>query len=128
MARQQCLSCNGIYDDVGPDGVRYFHACPRLSAVELRTKHAAGTLTLSVATAARLAAAIAADAAVPGPPGAASHVEDFWGSLTVARLQARDENLVASLVPGAPASIKAAGAGVALLPPAPATPDVVVLP
>jgi rubredoxin len=28
MARWKCKSCDGEYDDLLPDGTRYFHACP----------------------------------------------------------------------------------------------------
>lgn len=28
MARKRCNTCLGIYDDVLPDGLRYFHVCP----------------------------------------------------------------------------------------------------
>ena len=28
MPRFRCNTCRGEYQDVGPDGVRYFHACP----------------------------------------------------------------------------------------------------
>jgi len=35
MARVQCNTCGGVYDEILPDGLRYFHACPPLSAVEL---------------------------------------------------------------------------------------------
>jgi len=30
MSRWRCLSCEGEYDDIFPDGLRYFHACPPL--------------------------------------------------------------------------------------------------
>ncbi len=28
MSRWECLSCGGVYEDVLPDGMLYFHACP----------------------------------------------------------------------------------------------------
>lgn len=28
MARFRCNACDGEFDDVSADGVRYFHACP----------------------------------------------------------------------------------------------------
>lgn len=31
----QCLTCGGVYHDVQPDGVSYFHACPPLSDAEV---------------------------------------------------------------------------------------------
>src|SRR5262245_18111415 len=44
--RLQCKACNGIYDDVLPDGMRYFHACPSLSAPELAAAVTAGKVVL----------------------------------------------------------------------------------
>lgn len=35
MAKRRCKSCLGEYDDIGPDGVRYFHACPPLTRVHV---------------------------------------------------------------------------------------------
>lgn len=32
MSRVRCNTCNGEYDDVGVDGMRYFHACPPVPA------------------------------------------------------------------------------------------------
>jgi len=31
MARFRCLTCGGEYDDVSPDGVRYYHTCPPIT-------------------------------------------------------------------------------------------------
>lgn len=44
----KCNACNGTYEPIGADGVRYFHVCPPLSAVELAAAVAAGKLVLPV--------------------------------------------------------------------------------
>lgn len=44
--RVRCESCGGVYVDVLPDGIRYFHACPPLSRVELAAEMAAGRVRL----------------------------------------------------------------------------------
>ena len=36
MARKHCNSCDGEYDDVGPDGLLYFHACPSVTRVRVQ--------------------------------------------------------------------------------------------
>ena len=36
MARLRCNICQGEYDDVGADGVPYFHACPPIARVRIR--------------------------------------------------------------------------------------------
>lgn len=33
--RLECKCCGGVYDDVQPDGLRYFHVCPPLTRAEL---------------------------------------------------------------------------------------------
>jgi hypothetical protein len=42
----QCRACGGVYAPILPDGLRYFHACPPLSAHELAAAVAAGTVVL----------------------------------------------------------------------------------
>lgn len=39
--RMICNSCRGEYDDVGPDGVLYFHACAPI--IRARVRRADGT-------------------------------------------------------------------------------------
>ena len=46
MARMKCGSCQGEYDDVMPDGFRYFHACAPI-AVKLKVQRGAATLELA---------------------------------------------------------------------------------
>jgi hypothetical protein len=46
--RLKCNACGGIYDDVLPDGMRYFHTCPSLSVVELGAAVLAGKVVLPV--------------------------------------------------------------------------------
>lgn len=89
----QCNACGGIYDDVGPDGLRYFHACPPLSVRELRAALEAGTLDLTVREQLALNAAVAADAGVVRTADEASAVDVFLASLTKPRPDARDENV-----------------------------------
>ena len=31
--RQRCNSCNGVYDDIGRDGLAYYHTCPPITLV-----------------------------------------------------------------------------------------------
>jgi hypothetical protein len=89
--RLQCLACGGTYDDVLPDGLQYFHACPPLAFHELQAAVAAGDVVLT--------------------PG--EKIEDAFRSRTFPRPDARDENVVPSPVPNAPATIKREGKGVA---------------
>lgn len=46
MAMWRCNVCGGEYADVGSDGLRYFHACPPLTAGEVQAAVTAGTITL----------------------------------------------------------------------------------
>jgi hypothetical protein len=36
MARYQCNTCQGEYDELGADGMLYFHACPPLHRARVR--------------------------------------------------------------------------------------------
>lgn len=47
MARLRCISCQGEYDDVGADGVPYFHACPPIARVRIRRDGQALTVDLA---------------------------------------------------------------------------------
>jgi hypothetical protein len=47
MARLQCQTCGGEYDDVLPDKLRYFHACPPLSVSELQAAVDDGRVVLA---------------------------------------------------------------------------------
>jgi hypothetical protein len=38
MATLKCKACGGVYDDVLPDGMRYFHVCPPLTRQRV-TRH-----------------------------------------------------------------------------------------
>lgn len=87
--RWECLSCGGTYEDPLADGMRYFHACPDLSEVEVR--RALG-LPLDGAdlTPAQLEQVRRAPRARPTP---------------------RDENLVLPASSAQPAQIRAEGLG-----------------
>jgi hypothetical protein len=36
MSRYRCNTCQGEYEDVGPDGMAYFHVCPPVTLVRVR--------------------------------------------------------------------------------------------
>lgn len=99
----QCKACGGTYEPIGVDGMRYFHACPPLSAVEIAAKVVAGKLVLPVTETPAIAAELR----------------------TYERANKRDEN-VGSIDKQGAAVIKAAGDGTqpSAAPPAP----VVVVP
>ena len=105
MATLQCRSCGGKYVDVLPDGMRYFHHCPPLSAPELAAAVAAGAVAL--------------------PPG--ETVQQALRRRTYQRKGQRDENVLRGDDPGQPPRNKAEGKGVVTLPEAAdASPLVVV--
>jgi hypothetical protein len=89
----KCLTCNGVYAPLLPDGMRYFHACPPLTDADV-----IATLGLPLVVATWTAAQQAAFAA-------ASRV----------RPNARDENIVPPARVGDPVVIKSPGLGVAIV-------------
>lgn len=93
MARLRCIACGGEFDAVTPDKMRYFHACPPLSASEIRRGLDAGTIILSAGDQKKLLDARASDAEAfaLGREGRAE--EFFLSSLGLQRPQARDENV-----------------------------------
>jgi hypothetical protein len=93
MELVECNTCKGRYLAVQADGLRYFHTCPSLSVAEMIAAHAAGKLGLSTADAARLATAKQLDQSQPVPAPGVSREQVFWSGFTVARLNARDENI-----------------------------------
>lgn len=110
MATLQCRTCGGIYDDTTADGLRYYHACAPLSPAEVAAAVQAGTIRLR----------------------AGETLETAIASRVFARPVARDENIDLVKVAAArepdgrrragvtdAALIKAAGAGVDVLPDAP---------
>jgi hypothetical protein len=115
IVMMQCRTCGGVYDQVGADGLTYYHACPPLSIAELRDALAKKTLTLSPQQQQRLDAATQLDAQTPLPADSPSRVESFLASLTVERPNKRDENVVPPANPGDKATMKAPGAGVTKL-------------
>lgn len=94
MATLRCNTCDGTYDEVLPDGMRYFHRCPPLSVPELKAAREAGRLALSPSRALQLTAAEDADRTDPVAPGSLSRVEQFFGTLRIDRPFMRDENVV----------------------------------
>lgn len=96
MARVQCTTCGGIYDEVQADGLRYFHACPPLSSSELAAAVKAGKVEL------------AAD----------ETAEEAVARRVYLRAGARDENVTAGDDPRQAARPKSEGKGTQ---PAPAT-------
>lgn len=107
----KCNSCGGEYERILADGTQYFHACPPLSAAELRDQFQQGTLALSPVQRRQLDAAAAADKSSPRPGGERSRAELLLETFTVERPNKRDENVAGAGVPGEPAPIKSAGAG-----------------
>jgi hypothetical protein len=93
MALLRCNVCQGEYVDILPDGLRYFHTCPPLSAPELAAALVAERVTLSAREQFRLDAARVADAARPVPAGEPTREAQFMASLAVPRPGARDENV-----------------------------------
>jgi hypothetical protein len=85
----KCLSCGGVYNPVGPDGLAYYHVCPPLSAAELR----AAVLQLKVVL----------------PVGETA--DDAIQRRIYLRQQRRDETIVPNVDPTKPGTIKAAGKG-----------------
>lgn len=111
MARLHCETCHGEYDDLGADGLRYFHACPPLSPRELREAIDNKTIRLTREQRAQLDAAAKADGATPATEGAPTRVELVLASLQIERPDKRDEN-VASVKAGSADQSIAAGKGV----------------
>lgn len=93
MATVQCQACGGIYEALLEDGTRYFHACSPLSVPEMTAALAAGTLVLPTREAARYAAAQQLDTSKPVPKDNATRADLVLGSLTIARPNARNENV-----------------------------------
>ncbi|HLZ44703.1 MAG TPA: hypothetical protein VKQ05_03400 [Gemmatimonadales bacterium] len=91
---RSCNTCKGTYPDVQADGTSYFHQCPPLSVAELHAAITAGTLVLTAAQQAQLAAAQTADLKTPPAAGTLSQVDTFLQTLSVTRKNARDENVV----------------------------------
>lgn len=47
MARKRCNSCQGEYDDVGADGLLYFHSCPPVTRVRVTRDGQAQTVDVA---------------------------------------------------------------------------------
>jgi hypothetical protein len=109
-----CGSCGGSYRRRLPDGLEYFHACPPLSALELKDAIAKQTITLTPEQLAVLDAAAKADKEKPPAEGEASATDRALATITVERPNKRDENVTGPGEPGKPAPIKSPGAGVAV--------------
>lgn len=113
--RWQCVTCAGIYDDVGPDGVRYFHACPPLRRVLLlapggQTVVADHAVAVDLVDDGTGKKTIVRTFTPPLPPG-----HTFVGETTIARPNRRDENVAGVDDQGRPV-IKAPGGGVVVVP------------
>lgn len=105
--RVQCRTCRGIYLDVDPDGVRYFHACPPLSLAELEAAVAAGTVQLERD---ETPATAHASRVFPRPTGRDENID----LAKVAAVRRPDGSRPRELTPDT--LIKAAGTGVDVLP------------
>ena len=95
MARVQCTTCGGVYDELLPDGLRYFHACPPLSAAQLAQAVTDGKVVL--------------------PAGETA--EDAVARRVYRRKDARNENVVPGLAFEGKTPIVSAGKGTTPAPP-----------
>lgn len=111
----KCNVCLGIYEPMLSDGTQYFHACPPLSAAEIKDGLAKKTLTLTPAQQAAIDAAAKLDADPLAPKLEAPRADLAIASLIVERPGKRDENVLGAAAPGQPAPMKAPGAGVTKL-------------
>lgn len=110
MSRFRCNACQGEYDDVGADGVRYFHACPPIDtvsilragvAVRVPLAELAPTDELHVVRDGKLVDVVASDRL---------ETDRLATVQSSARVGHRDENVIP--VDGKPGQAKSAGAGV----------------
>lgn len=111
----KCQSCGGTYEPVQIDGTQYFHACPPLSAVEVKTRLAANTLTLTDAQKQQLDAAKVFDRDHPAPADGVSALDQALVTIAIERPNKRDENVTKGATAGKAATIKSAGDGIQLL-------------
>lgn len=100
----KCNACGGVYDPLPADGLRYFHACPPLSVIELTAAVDAGKVQL--------------------PPQETPELAVQRRSYE--RVNKRDESVVPSVDPKVPSTIKAEGDGVTIVPPPP--PPIIIVP
>lgn len=115
---ERCNTCGGTYEPILPDGTRYFHACPPLSAAEVKAAIAAGASPLTVDQQTALDRAKAADTSAPVKAGEATRADQLLGLFAIPRPNARDENVVrGGARDGGPVSIKAEGQGTTKVPP-----------
>jgi len=90
MPRVKCTACGGVFEELLPDGLRYFHVCAPLSLPELDAAVKTGRVLLPVGETVDVAIA----------------------RREYQRTGARNENVVAPIARGAAATITAAGKGV----------------
>lgn len=90
--KTKCSTCDGVYDLLGADGLRYYHVCPPLR--RLRVRELDGTYST----------------VVPGTEGVRPVIRD----VTIDRPNLRDERRVLDPVTGQPMLI-AVGTGVTLV-------------
>lgn len=112
MSRVQCNACGGVYDQRQADGSPYFHACPPLSAAEVKAAIQSGAIKLSAAQQRAVDAAAAADNKTPPAAGEPSRVDTVLGELAIARPNGRNENIRGERGGGDPRQAIADGAGV----------------
>lgn len=93
MSRHRCNSCQGEYDDIGADGVAYFHACPPVVIVRVRDDAGVErTRPLRAFTGIALVASDAARAAAIAAGADPTTVYVELARRTAPRAGARDEN------------------------------------
>jgi len=104
--RLECLTCHGTYDDILPDGMRYFHVCPPLSEPELAKAVEDGRVTLE----------------------RDETLKQALEARIYERSLKRDERAVQRTHPDLPPQIVSAGRGVRVVPPVPSDAHVIVVP
>ena len=113
----KCNTCGGSYEPTLADGTQYFHACPPLSAAEIRQGLDDGTLRLSRADQQRLADAKTQDDKEPVAADQPTRADLVLASIGMERPNRRDENVASTADHGdQPARIKAEGLGTRLVP------------
>lgn len=110
----KCLSCDGIYEPIGRDGIRYFHACPPVLYVSVVRNGQAGIVPLRELAAADVVKVIRNGKTVDAAVAALLEGDIRVGDVALPHPNARDENveIVRNAKGERVSQIKAAGAGV----------------
>lgn len=93
MAFLRCKTCGGEYEDLGPDGMAYYHVCPPLSVSEMKDAIAQQALPLTKRQLKALTDARAADDMFEVKAGEPTRADLVLSSFVIERPQARNENV-----------------------------------